>query len=156
MNYPLKPVLTIRSLREQIALARTLQARQKVRQAEKYLHSQEKKLIECRNALCQQEEISLKHAVKRKISLSELESTQARLHGMKSIELGCRKDVNDAIDNVGNTQKIAERAKSEFYGVAKQKKKIEEHYQIWLEVEKINSEKALEEEMDEFTLQRRN
>ncbi len=155
MNYPLIQVLRIRSLREQIALARTQQAQQKVRQAVEHLHHREEKLVESRNALCQQEEISLKHAVKRKISLSELEAIQGKLHGMKSIEIGCSKDVNDAVDNVKNTQKTAESIRSEFYKVAKQKKKIEEHYQIWQELEKINLEKASEEEMDEHAIQRR-
>ncbi len=155
MNYPLEQILRIRSLREQTALVRTQEAQQKVKEAEKHLHSSEKKLVECRNALYRQEEMLFKSVIKRKITLFELETLQGKLHGMKSIEIRCLNDVNDAADNVKDTQKVAERKKLEFYKAAKQKKKLEEHYQIWQELEKHILEKALEEDLDELALQRR-
>jgi hypothetical protein len=155
MTYPLEHVLKIRTLREKTALTRTRQAQQKVKEAVDCQLERERMLTDYRDTLKRQEDRLLKQAGKRKISVTHLANLQEKLHGMKSIETQYRLDVNIAAEKVKDTRIEAERVKMDFFILLKQKQKIEEHFNIWREAERIANEKRLEEDLDELGSQYR-
>lgn len=155
MMYPLQQLLEIRSIRENIAMARTVRAQTKVAEAVSYSLEKKKQFIECRNDLCRQEDILLQNARNRKISLIELETLQEKLSGMKFMETQYHNDAVAAAEKVEETKMQAERVRTEYCMRQKQKKKIEEHFQIWCRQQRINRERALEEDQDELTIGRK-
>jgi cellobiose-specific phosphotransferase system component IIA len=148
--YPLGSLLMVREFREKAAAAAVTAAKNKVEEAKELIVQRERELVEYIEwRKCEEkrlfEEIKLKE-----IEYTGLEDHQTDVQQLRQKEGDYRDRIEQAKAALEEAKKNLEEAKQAHANSVQEKRKIEEHKEIWLEEQKKLEAMAEDLEMEEF------
>ncbi len=148
--YPLKDLLKVRKLREDKALEAVMAAQRKLEEALRYLEAQKEALRSYHQFRLQEENRLYSTIIGKTVARSRVDEVLAEIAHLRNEELMHEKRVSEAQKNLETAQKDLDLAKKAHRDSIKNRQKIEEHRDIWLEEFKKEQEFFLEKELEDF------
>ena len=151
MAYPLQPLLSVRSFREDNAKAAVSAAEAAVRQAEEELTHRQAELERYRQWLPEEKERRYDAIMGKEMTMTDLEQFKA---GLSLLDDGLliREDAVQEAENIVEKRKSELRAAQVALTAARKEKiKIETHKDIWAQAAAKEAEQAADRELEEFS-----
>lgn len=151
-KYPLGPLLAARLFREDAAAREARLARQRVEEAKAAAEAARQKWLEYQKWR-PGEEARLFEAMRGKLMpLSGLDGHRDDIQALRNQELRLEELFREAEKAVAAAEQAAEAARLRHAGAVRDRRKIEEHREIWLKAERKRQEAAEEAELEDFTV----
>lgn len=151
MAYPLQPLLSVRSFREDNAKMAVSAAEAAVRQAEAEVAEKQAELERYRNWLPEEKERRYEAIMGREMSLTDLDAFKAGLAVLDDGVLARDDAVRAAEKTAGERREELRTARTALMAASKEKMKIETHKDLWTQAEAREAERAADLELEDFT-----
>lgn len=151
-KYPLGPLLSARLFREDAAAREARLALRKVEEAKEAAEAARREWLAYREWR-PGEEVRLFETVRGKpMPLAGLDSHRDDIQALRARELRLEDLFHEAEEAIRAAEKAAEAARERHAETVKERRKIEEHREIWLRAEAKRQEAAEEAELEDFAV----
>ncbi len=148
--YPLQSLLNVRQFREETAKRNVTSAKMKVKEAEAACENKRQEVEKFHQWRIEEEERRWNHLFKTPVKIEGIERFKAGLAVLANQELAKEQELQAAKQNLVNSQKQLEKAKTDASNARKNTAKIEVHKGIWSEDAKKEAERQEDLELEEF------
>jgi len=152
MKYPLRPLLSVRVLREDNAAAEVAIAKRRVTEA---LHAVEKRKQELQDYLVwrvEEENRLFEEIRNRELESEEIDQHRETVRNLRVKDAEYEKRVSDAEQDVVRAREALARAEEAHRLAVKDRQKIDAHRELWQEEENKRIARAEESEMEDFSV----
>ncbi|MEO1525001.1 MAG: YscO family type III secretion system apparatus protein [Planctomycetota bacterium] len=153
-KYPLKDLLRVRQFREDSAAAEMIKWRMDVEVAKEALKERKQELADYHKRLPALEQQAYDAVFDQEIRLKELDELKLKVKLLRDKGIVFQDRVREASQNVVTAETGLQRAQAEHRSAAKDREKVDEHKEIWLQEVRRENEVHLEKEMEDFRVRK--
>lgn len=150
-KYPLEPLLYIRITRENVAEENLTKARHHLQEMIEKVKKKEKELEDYTKWRVEEEGRLYKELFKKKVKKIDLDEVKVKVSNLRNKELDYVQARDNAIDEREAAKANLENAKILYHQAIFNRKKIDEHKNIWTDEWNKEQERLADLEMEEFT-----
>ena len=151
MNYPLQSMLKIRVMREDRAGTALTTARRARKLAADELENRRQEHARYLETKEERRDRIYEQIMGRPVGMDALDDVRTAVTKIDEEGVLLERAEQEAEDLLRKREREAESARVEFVGASRNRMKIDEHRNIWVEEERHEEERAADAEMEEFT-----
>lgn len=155
MNYPLQSMLKIRVMREDRAGSALTAARRARKTAADELENRRRERARYLETKEERRDRLYDQVMGKPVSMDALDDVRTAVTRIDEEGVLLEQAEQKAEDVLKQKEREAETARVEFVGASRNRMKIDEHRNIWVEEVRLEEERAADAEMEEFTGKRR-
>ncbi|HVJ84346.1 MAG TPA: YscO family type III secretion system apparatus protein [Caulifigura sp.] len=149
-RYPLQDLLRVRQFRENNASSVLTAQRKRVVEAEQLVEQRKKEVVEFHNWRLNREEELFAEIVKQQVHRNDLDELRAKIDGLRAEELALEQKVLDAETALKSARELLVKAHAAYLQATRDREKITEHREQWMQEEARESENNAEKELEDF------
>jgi type III secretion protein O len=150
MAYILEDLLRVRKFREDAAAAELTRCRKLVAEAEEQVELRKRELQEYVQWRLKREEEMYREVMQKPIHLNDLEDLKVSIQILRDDELKYEERIITAEKQLNEARQELEQAQAAYRQAVKDREKLEEHKEMWLEEEQKLQEAQAEKEIEDI------
>lgn len=152
MKYPLKPLLSVRLLREENAAAAAVVAKRRVTEALQAVEKRKRELQDYLVWRVEEENRLFEEIRNRELESGEIEQHRETVRNLRVKDAEYEKRVSDAEQDVIRAREAQAKEEEAHRLAVKDRQKIDAHRELWQEEENKRLTRAEESEMEDFSV----
>ncbi len=153
-KYPLQDLLRVRLFREDAAQAEVTSARRKVQAAQELIEQRQQELADYIKQREQQEKQLWDDIIDQDVQMRDLDDLKLKIQIIRDKQTSYEEAVEQAKRDLLAAEEALEQAQADYSLAAKERRKIDEHKDIWAQEEAQRCEAEAEKEMEDFRVRK--
>jgi type III secretion protein O len=149
-RYPLQDLLRVRQFREDNAQSELTAQRQRVVEAEALVEQRNKEVSEFHDWRLNREEEMYAEIVKLRVHRQDLDDLRSKIDALRAEELSLEEQVVQAETSLKSARETLVKVHAAFQQATRDREKITEHREQWMQEEARESENNAEKELEDF------
>jgi type III secretion protein O len=149
-RYPLQDLLRVRVFREDNAQSELTAQRKKVVEAEQLVEQCKTEVVEFHAWRLKREDELYEEIIRQQVQRNDLDDLRAKIEGLRAEELAYEQKVLDAETALKSAREKLVKAHAAWQQATRDREKISEHREQWMQEEAKESENNAEKELEDF------
>ncbi len=149
-RYPLQDLLRVRRFREDNASAELTAQRKRVVEAEELVEQRKKEVVDFHAWRLRREDELYAEIVKQQVHRNDLDDLRAKIEGLRAEELAKEEQARQAETALTTARELLVKRHAAWMQATRDREKISEHREQWMQEEARESENHAEKELEDF------